>query len=101
MSPSTRLSQGFHSGVHITDNGSHLVALRTNMFAPDSTTEDEIEEGRGSRRLLGLNQPVQTIVLSSSGDFVLARTHDHQIGIWEMSTGKLKYVREAPAVSPQ
>ena len=94
-------SGGFHSGVNLSSDGSRLMACQISMFGPDVLTVHEIERGRSFRSLLGLNQPLSSLEISPTGHFILGYTHDHQIGVWEMSTGRLRYVRERPRDLPR
>ena len=56
----------------------------------------ELDFGRGIQTLRGLSTPISKVCLSSDGRKLAALSHGWEIGVWDLSSGHLIHVIEAP-----
>jgi WD40 repeat protein len=55
-----------------------------------------LEYGRGIQSLRGFAAPVEKVCFSPDGSHLAGLSHDWQIGLWELPTGRLRHVFEVP-----
>ena len=56
----------------------------------------DLEKGRGLRTLRGLQQRIDKVVVSPDGRWIAALSNDWEVGVFEMSSGALIGIAEAP-----
>ena len=56
----------------------------------------DLERARGIQTLPGLTAPVQVVLFSPDGRMVAALSHDWRLGIWDVATGQVVAILEAP-----
>jgi serine/threonine protein kinase/WD40 repeat protein len=56
----------------------------------------ELETGRGLQSLRGLSGHVHKVAFSHDGELLAALATDWQVGVWDMATGRLLHVFDAP-----
>jgi serine/threonine protein kinase/WD40 repeat protein len=64
---------------------------------PACTVVWSLENGRGIKHLRGLSSRIVRMSLSPNGRYVAALTVNWQLALWDVETGALLYILEAPA----
>jgi serine/threonine protein kinase/WD40 repeat protein len=72
------------------------VSAQAAFGGPAAVRVWELEDGRGLRRLRGLAEQVAQVRFSQDGRLLAALSHDWHLGVWDVSTGALRYVFESP-----
>jgi len=78
------------------DGRSLAVSSRTVSANPDKVEVLEIENGRGIRVLRGLSTPDVEFVVLPRRRLLAAWAKDYRVGLWDLETGQLRYVPDAP-----
>jgi serine/threonine protein kinase/WD40 repeat protein len=85
------------TGLAFSPDGQQLaVSSKTAFNYKGKVTIWRLQDGRGMRRLRGLGTQVARVQFSSDGLLVAGLSHDWDIGIWDIRTGRLKRVLPAP-----
>jgi WD40 repeat protein len=88
----------FASALAFSPDGSHLAL--GNRMAPFSGLQVDVwrlENGRGLQTLDGLSGRIALVEFSRDGNRVAAMSHQWEIGVWDLKSGQLLYVFQAPA----
>jgi serine/threonine protein kinase/WD40 repeat protein len=64
--------------------------------APSRVTVWELDAGRGTQTMRGLTSQASHVCLSDDGRLLAALAHNWQIGIWDVRSGALRRVLDAP-----
>jgi WD40 repeat protein len=73
-----------------------LAVASQGVFAPANVSVWELEFGRGIQTLRGLSGQVSKICLSADRREVAALSHNWEIGVWDLASGQLLKIIEAP-----
>ncbi len=84
-------------GLAFSGSGTKLAVAKVSMFGAVGGVDIwELESERGIRTLRGLVAPVAKTRFSPDGRHLAALAHDWQIGVWDVSTGRLLRLLQAP-----
>ena len=57
----------------------------------------DLHEGRGMQSLLGLQTKIERVAFSRDGRLIAALSDDWRVGIWDRTSGQLRYLFDVPA----
>lgn len=86
----------FITGLDFAPDGSRLAISNEDGFAPKNVSIWNLDYGRGIQSLRGLSGPVSKVCFSADGRRIAALSHKWEVGVWEVWTGQLLRVFEAP-----
>src|SRR5207248_243326 len=89
-------SGDFGAGVAFSPDGRRLAIGNYPAFELGSVSVWELQNGRGIPTLRGLSGQIAKTALSPDGLQIAALAHDWHVAIWEVGTGHLRAVLEAP-----
>jgi WD40 repeat protein len=78
------------------DDNSLVVGATTTGSSEGAFQLFKLENGRGLAVLRGLSAPVVATRLSPDGRRLAALAHDWQVGVWDLTTGRLEHLFDAP-----
>jgi WD40 repeat protein len=81
-------------GLAFTPDGRRLVAASRILHQTDMSYLFQLEEGRGIRTLRGLTESVMHLGLNLRRRLIAAISEDMTVGLWDLDTGRLRYVRD-------
>jgi serine/threonine protein kinase/WD40 repeat protein len=85
------------TGVAFSPDGKRLAVSYLGIFGtPGGVDVWELEYGHGIQTLHGLSSRVMKVCISPNDQLLAALSADWQVAIWELSTGKLLHVLDAP-----
>ena len=91
----------FVSALSFSADGRHLGAGRISVYGRGASGEGgmhvwDLEMGRGIQTLRGLCAPIANVCIAPTVDRIAALSHDWQIGVWNLKSGFLERVLDAP-----
>ncbi|MFI5461266.1 MAG: hypothetical protein ACHRXM_38170 [Isosphaerales bacterium] len=86
-------SGDFTNGLAFSPDGRRL-AIGSSIW--NGVIVTDLENGRGIQSLRGLSGQVARVIFSPDGRQIAALSHDWRIAIWDLGTGHLKHLLEAP-----
>lgn len=91
-----------HAGDHFASvcfspDGRRLAAANRKIHGDGMVQVWELEPDRGIQLLRGLGGQVTKLAVSPDDQLLAAVSHDWQVGVWELGSGRLRFVREVPA----
>jgi WD40 repeat protein len=90
-------AQNWMNAVSFAPDGLGLAATGTGVFGGEGGLHVwRLEDGRGVRTFRGLEAQVAHAIVSPDGTWIAALSHNWQIGVWEMATGRLAHLLEVP-----
>lgn len=91
-------SRNWLTALAISPDGKQLAVSSASAFGiPGGTDVWQLKHGRGIQVLTGLTNRVAHISISPDDRLLAAQSHDWQVAIWELRTGRLLHVLEVPA----
>jgi hypothetical protein len=84
------------TGVAFSPNGRQLAVSSRGVFSAPAVTVWELISERGLHRLHGLLGQIETIVVSPDGRRLAALAQNWEVGLWDLDTGHLRAIFEAP-----
>jgi serine/threonine protein kinase/WD40 repeat protein len=90
----------FCTGLTFSPDGTRLAASNRTVYGGEGGVfVCALELGRGIQTLRGFRGQIARVRLSEDGSRVAGMSHDWQIGIWDVKTGMLLHVLNAPRAS--
>ena len=89
-------TDGFHLGVALSQDGQWLAAGSRRAFSPGEASVYRLTDGPELRSLRGLDKGFHQVALGAKGRLIAALSSDFRVGVWELESGHLRYIREAP-----
>jgi WD40 repeat protein len=88
------------SGLAFAPDGNRLAMSDEHTFGPRHCALWELQHGRGIRTLRGMSAPISRVCFSSNGLLLAGVSHDWQLGIWDVPTGRLRrHLRVQPGIT--
>jgi serine/threonine protein kinase/WD40 repeat protein len=85
------------TGLAFSGDGKRLAVSSRGVFGRQGVVDVwELDYGRGMQTLRGLANRIEQISISPDGRFLAALSDDWQVAIWELATGQLKHIFDAP-----
>jgi serine/threonine protein kinase/WD40 repeat protein len=84
------------TGMAFSQDGNKLAVSSRTGFSPGGASVWDLDYGRGIRTLRGLSARVTQLRFSPDGRFLAALSHDWQIAIWNLETGRLHCIFDVP-----
>ncbi|HKB00818.1 MAG TPA: WD40 repeat domain-containing protein, partial [Gemmataceae bacterium] len=86
------------TAITFTPDGTHLAIneIDLTLGGPGKVSSFRLEPERGIHTLRGLAAPVKIVTVSADAKRAAALTQDCQVGVWDIPTGELLLVADAP-----
>jgi WD40 repeat protein len=88
--------EDFITGLAFTREGRRLAVSARSEFSPGGVSVWDLDQGRGIQTLHGLAGPGSRVCFSPDSRFLAALAHDWQVAIWNLETGQLVRLLDAP-----
>ncbi len=86
----------YFAGLDFSPDGSLLAIASQGDYPTPNVSICELEFGRGVQTLRGLSAQISRICFSADGRRFAAFSHNWEVGVWDLATGKLLRVFETP-----
>ncbi len=84
------------TGLDFSPDGSRLAVSSEGIFAPRNVSVWSLDYGRGIQSLRGLSGQISKVCFSADGLRIAALSHKWEVGVWDVASGRLLRVIEAP-----
>jgi WD40 repeat protein len=86
----------FVRGIAFAPDGARLAVCTEDRWVAGGVGVWDLEPGRGIQNLRGPSAPVGLVSFSDDGKLLAALSHDWQVGIWSLDTGRLRWLLDVP-----
>ncbi|HZZ80343.1 MAG TPA: WD40 repeat domain-containing protein, partial [Gemmataceae bacterium] len=84
------------TGLAFSPDGRQLAASNRGVFFLPSVTVWDLASAAGQQSLYGLSGQIEVIAISNDGRRLAALAHNWEIGLWDLDSGRLCAIFEAP-----
>jgi WD40 repeat protein len=87
----------FLTGLAFSPDGKKLAVSTMTLFGtPGRVAIWDLQSGRGTQTLRGLSSPVELVRFSPDGRSIAAFTHNCQVALWDLASGRLQVKVQLP-----